>query len=401
MSSTVQHLTDSQQAPILSSRPPRPLRVVIAHDWLCGMRGGELVLDAIIRHGVSSGWEIRALFLMFDNEQPHTPAIDSLPKVVSPLGRIPFFSNRFRRELFPFYPMAVGSLSSRLSALHDQAPIDLVISTSSAAIKGLEMPRGSACKHLCYIHAPARYAWALQEQYSQGSLLRRIGLSLTTPAFRAWDLKTSANVHHFMANAHYTAAQVRRCYSREASVLHPPVRTDLFVPPSPSSQRESFWLAVSALEPYKRIDLAIAAANRLQHPLIIAGTGSQMPRLQAMAGPTVRFLGRIEDETLMDLYQRARMLIFPQIEDFGIVAVEAQACGLPVLAYKDGGALDTVIDDVTGAFFDSQEDPTSLIQAARRVPVGCDHACRENALRFSYEAFEKGLDAQITHVLTA
>lgn len=362
------------------------------------MRGGEQVLDAIIRHGVSSGWEIPALLLMFDNQRPHTPAIDSLPKIVSPLGRIPILSNRLRRELFPLYPLAVESLSSRLSALHDQAPIDLVISTSSAAIKGLEMPRGSSCKHLCYIHAPARYAWALQEQYSQGSLLRRIGLSLTTPAFRAWDLKTSANVHHFMANARYTAAQVRRCYGREASVLYPSVRTDLFTPGN--KPRESFWLAVSALEPYKRIDLAIAAANRLQHPLIIAGTGSEMPRLQDMAGPTVRFLGRIDDATLIDLYQRARVLIFPQIEDFGIVAVEAQACGLPVLAYKDGGALDTVIDDITGAFFDSQE-PDSLIEALRRVPVGCDSACRENALRFSYQAFEKGLDLEVSRILNA
>jgi len=400
MSPTVQHLSHLRQPPS-SPGSSRPLRVVIAHDWLCGLRGGEHVLDAIIRHGVSLGWDLPALLVMFDNQHPHTPAIDSLRKIVSPLGRIPILSNRLRREFFPLYPLAIASLSARLTALHEQSPIDLVISTSSAAIKGLEMPRGSSCKHLCYIHAPARYAWSLQEQYSQGSLLRRIGLSLTTPAFRAWDLKTSANVHHFMANAHYTAAQVHRCYSREASVLYPPVRTEMFIPPSPSAtKREEFWLAVSALEPYKRIDIAIAAANRLQHPLIIAGTGSQMSKLQAMAGPTVRFMGRVDDKTLIDLYQRARMLIFPQIEDFGIVAVEAQACGLPVLAYKDGGALDTVIDDVTGAFFESQ-DPDTLIEAARRVPTGSDQACRENALRFSYLAFEKGLDDQITLALNA
>lgn len=367
--------------------PPEPSRprVALAHDWLVGMRGGELVLDRLARL-VRDHHHPAHLYCMFDSGQPHTPAIDALGKHASFLNRLPA---RARRWLLPLYPRAVASLSAQLARDHAREPIDLLISSSSAAISGLRPPEG--VPHLCYCHAPARYVWSQTREYSEGSALRALGLRLFAPSFRDWNRRTAGNVTAFIANSTHTAREIERRFDRDAAVIHPPVRTDFFTPPDedPSCARTDRWLFVGALEPYKRADLAIAAAIHAGVPLDIVGEGSDRARLERLAAraPGVALLGRVPDEQLRDLYRTRRCLLFPQIEDFGIVAVEAQACGMPVVARRAGGSLDSVLEHQTGSFFD---EPTAraLLDAIDRLPSGPDAACRRNAERFSEEAFD-------------
>jgi glycosyltransferase involved in cell wall biosynthesis len=298
-----------------------------------------------------------------------------------------------RRWLLPLYPRAVAEVSDLLEREHRRRAIDLVISTSSAAIKGLRPPRG--VPHLCYCHSPARYVWTQADQYAGG--LRGLGLSMLGPRFRKWDAATAANVTRFVANSEHVARQIAACYRRDADVVYPGIRAQ-FLNSGESKGDRRGWLVVSALEPYKRIDIAIQAANRAKEPLAIVGNGSQRGALEAVAGPTVRFLGRVSDEELIGWYLRSRLLLFPQVEDFGLVAVEAQACGLPVVARREGGALETVAEGVTGTFF-ADSTPESLLAAVASCPASCDRACRENAAHFSPERFDASMREQIAAVM--
>jgi glycosyltransferase involved in cell wall biosynthesis len=368
----------------------RRLRIALAHDWLCGVRGGEHVLERIagliLREHESAG-----LYLMFDDGRPIGPAVDAVHKVVTRLGRRPW-SNRLRRWLLAWYPAAVGELSRELQREHDRRPIDLVISTSSAAIKGLQAPAG--VPHLCYCHSPARYVWGQEDRYRAG--LRGLGLRMVGNRFRDWDRRTSANVTTFIANSAHTQAEIRRCYGRESVVVHPPVR-EMFFEGAVWGRADGPWLVVSALEPYKRVELAIDAALQAGQELVVVGDGSQRKELERHAGGRVRFMGRVSDGQLRDLYRGVSLLLFPQVEDFGIVAVEAQACGLPVVARRAGGALESVVDGVTGAFFD-EDSVEGLLEAEKRCPRGCGEACRENARRFSETRFDIQIAEQVARV---
>lgn len=341
---------------------------------------------------------------MFDDGRGLSPSVDALRSrgliVRSALSALPGGAGPLRRWLLPLYPRAVVDLSRRLAGAHVRQPIDLLISTSSAAVKGLRPPEG--VPHLCYCHAPARYVWSRGQDYQGG--LRGIGLRLFGGTFRTWDARTAANVTWFIANSTHTAREIRRCYGRDAAVVHPPVRTEFFTPDA-RIRRQDFWLVVSALEPYKRVDLAIEAAAIADSELMVAGSGSQRGRLESLArahGARVTFLGRISDDHLRDLYRSARLLVFPQVEDFGIVAAEALACGLPVVARRAGGALDMIEDGVTGAFFN---DPTasSLVDAASRAPSPevCGDACRRHAMRFAEAEFDARFGEQILGILAA
>lgn len=382
-------------APPARARPPR---IALAHDWLCGYRGGEAVLERIARLVVRRYTPGR-LYTMFDDGRPLAPMVDALPRTASPLNRVPLGATRLRRWLLPFYSIAVERLGDALARDHAREPIDLLISTSSAAIKGLRPPPG--VPHLCYCHSPARYVWSRMEDYGRG--LRGLGLRLAANEFRAWDRASAASVTAFIANSTHTAHQVRTCFGRGATVVHPPVRTDFYTPEA-GRTREDFWLFVGALEPYKRADLAIEAAHLAGTRLVIAGDGSQRHVLRRLAGRRggsggrIEFLGRVSDERLRELYRTASLLLFPQVEDFGIIAAEAQACGLPVVARAAGGALDIVIDGATGALFDDPT-PEDVVRAAARAPRGCDELCRSCALRFSEGRFDEAIAAQIEAVL--
>jgi len=379
------------------------LRIALAHDWLCGYRGGEAVLDRIARlilhHHTCAG-----LWVMTDDCRPITPTIDALPRTTSFLQHVPLGPTRLRRWLLPLFPAAVSDLSRSLQHAHHTTPIDLLISTSSAAIKGIRPPKG--VPHLCYCHAPARYIWSIPDEYKRASpfhirdRLRDAGLALATPFLKRWDVRSSSTVNLFLANSTHTQHQIKRCYNRDSRIVFPPVRTTFFTP-SDSKSREPFWLIAGALEPYKRVDLAIAAANAASHQLVIVGDGSARRSLQRSAGPTVRFLGRVDDATLRELYMTASVLLFPQVEDFGIVAVEAQACGLPVVARARGGALDSVVPGVSGTLF-HEPSPHALLNAIASVPAHAHDACRPNALRFSESAFDDAIlraisDVTLTH----
>lgn len=362
--------------------PPRG-RVVLAHDWLCGVRGGEHVLDRLARV-ISAHAEIVALLVMFDDGRPLTPALDRLPRVVSGVGRVPLASGRLRRWLLPVYPAIVDDLGERLAGIHNRTPIDLVVSTSSAAIKNLAAPPG--VPHVCYVHTPPRYVWSQGAEYEREGGLRALGLRLVRERYKEWDRAGTAHVTRMVANSAHTAALVRACYGVEARVIWPPVRTTMFA--GGGGVRDGSWLVVSALEPYKRVDLAVRAANRAGKKLIVVGEGSEGKRLRAMAGPTVRFAGRVADADLAGHIAAASVLIFPQVEDFGIVAAEALASGLPVVARRAGGAMEIVEEGVTGAFFD-QATEESLLEAVARCPRGGDDACRRAAERFSEARFDR------------
>jgi len=388
-----QHIppTTTARPPVEVLAPPTPARIALAHDWLCGSRGGEAVLERIAAL-VARDHRPAALYAMFDDRRPLAPNIDALAHITSPMQRVPWGPTALRRWLLPLYPAAVDALARRLARDHAREPIDLLVSTSSAAIKGLRPPPG--VPHLCYCHSPARYIWSQPDQYAGGP--RSLGLRAVQRRFKNWDRRTAANVTTFLANSRATADRIRDAFGRDAHVVHPPVRTEFYTP-DPAITRAGFWLLVSALEPYKRVDLAIEAARIAGERIIVVGTGSLGKHLRRSAPGHAEFVGRVEDAALRNLYRTARLFVFPQVEDFGITAVEALACGTPVLARHAGGALDIVTAD-TGAFFE-QPDPHQIARAAQRIPADPADACRENALRFSESKFDRAMRAHFDALL--
>jgi glycosyltransferase involved in cell wall biosynthesis len=359
-------------------------RIALAHDWLVGLRGGERVLDRLARlFGPTD------LYALVDDGRRLTDAIAACRVVTSPLQRFPGAAGRLRRHYLPLMPWAVGRIRV--------APCDLLISTSSAVMKSIRPPPGTP--HLCYCHSPARYIWEQSADYALGSggRLRRLGLSLFSERFKRWDRETASRVTKFLANSAHTAARIERCFGRRADVVYPPVRTAFFTPDE-TVPREEWFLVVSALEPYKRTDIVIEAANRASLPLKVVGDGSQVHALRDLAGPTVEMVGRLEEEALRDVYRKARALIFPQVEDFGLIPVEAQACGCPVIALAAGGALETVADR-TGIFFDVQT-AEAIIESVRALDDAtiAAAACRANAERFSEQAFDEAILREVAGI---
>ncbi len=379
----------NQSEPTIQSGA-HPARIALAHDWLVARRGGELVLDAIINALQSNQHTISALYSMFDSGAPITSAIDHLSKTISPLNRYPA---SLRRWLLFKYPGAIAHLSEQLLADHQSNPIELLISTHSSAIKAIAPPSPSI-PHICYCHTPARYLWSQADAYRSPGFkgrLRTAGLNLFTPSLRKWDKATAASVSLFIANSSHTQSQINEHYNRDAIVIHPPVRTDFFTLPAKDSPRNDNLLLVSALEPYKRVDLAIDASAIAKRPLTIIGSGSHESALRKHAersNAQVKFLGQISDESLRTQYQTAHAFLFPQIEDFGITAVESQSCGCPIVARRAGGALDTVIENQTGSYFD-EVSPKAIARAIESIPTdqSTPENCRTNALRFSESVF--------------
>ncbi len=360
-------------------------RIVLAHDWIVGFRGGEWVLDRLARlFGPTD------LYVLVDDGRGLSPAIDACHTITSPLQHLPGAAGRLRRFYLPLMPLAVNQL-------HVES-CDLLISTSSAVMKSIRPPTG--VPHLCYCHSPARYVWEQSADYAVGSgaLLRRWGLRILRGPFQRWDRATASRVTKFLANSQHTAQRIKRCYDCDATVVYPPVRTEFFRLDE-NIPREEWFLVVTALEPYKRTDLVIEAAKQLGVPLKIVGRGSQAMHLAQQCNESIELLGRVDDEALKDLYQRARALIFPQVEDFGIIAVEAQATGCPVIAYAAGGAMESIQPD-TGIFFQNQT-VSDIIQAMKHLDqVSIDSRdCRQNAMRFSEDVFDQAILREVSNLL--
>ena len=357
----------------------RDMNTTLAHHWLVDMRGGEKVLEQLCL--LFPGAPILTLLASPDIS---SDIISRHPIRQTLLGRLPE-AHRYYRYCLPLFPLFL---------LNKRASGNLLISSDASLIKGIGKAPGT--RHVCYCHSPPRYLWDLQGDYLK-SMSRGLGtiLKLCTGYLRAFDRTASRNVDHFIANSSFVVDRIRRCYDREASVVYPPVDVSGF---TPGGTPENFYLIVSALEPYKRIDLAVEAFNRLGLRLVIIGEGPERRRLESMATNRITFLGAQPFEILRSHYQRCKAFVFPGIEDFGITPLEAQASGRPVIALGRGGALETVTDQVTGIFFPEQTE-ASLIGAIERMEQEAGefdpHTCRENALRFGPEIFRSRMMATL------
>ncbi len=382
-------------------------RICLVHDWLTGMRGGEKCLELLCQR-----WPDADLFTLLHAQGSTSHSIESMRIHTSPLQRLPGI-RRYYRYCLPVMPWAMRRL--RVSA-----DADLVISLSHAVAKGIDNPHG--VPHVCYCFTPMRYAWHLRADYLRphphqpermpsGHWGRprtwwRSGQESILARLRQWDQRTSRSVTHFVAISRTVANRIQECYGRESQVIFPPVNVEYY---TPSHQpREDFYLCVSALVPYKRIELAVEACRRSGRRLIVIGTGPETRRLRRRASSEIQFLGWQPDDVIRDHLRRCRALLFPGHEDFGIVPVEAQACGTAVIAFRRGGATETVIEPTketpgTGFFFEEQT-ADSLATAMERFEQF--HAwfdpqlARANAERFSQARFVQELSGYVEQILS-
>jgi glycosyltransferase involved in cell wall biosynthesis len=319
------------------------------------------------------------------------------------MQRLPGATRR-HRWLLPLMPFAFGHLNLR--------GYNVIVSSSHACAKGVVVPLGAI--HVCYCHTPMRYAWDLPQEYLAATpAIMRPWARAALAWLRQWDRVTAQRVDHFIANSHFVADRIRKHYDREATVIHPPIDTEFFtpadtvaLPPVPSPRHTSrkgadernFYLLVSRLVGYKKAQVAVEAFNELRRPLVVVGDGPERRKLEAVARGNVRVVGEVSDAVLRGYYRQCQALIFPGEEDFGMVPVEAQACGRPVIAYGRGGALESVVDGVTGLFFDEQT-PAAVAAAVRKADsIRWDGATiRRHAERFSHPRFVQ----EITNFISA
>ncbi|HYM61902.1 MAG TPA: glycosyltransferase [Thermoanaerobaculia bacterium] len=359
------------------------LRVAVVHDWLTGMRGGEQVLEGILAIVPQA-----ELFTLFHFPGSVSAAIESHTVHTSYLQRWASRAGDYRR-LLPLYPTAIG---------WDLRKFDLVISSSHCVAKGVDSRRAP---HLCYCHTPMRYVWdRFDDYFPRSQPLRRLAISAVATALRRWDVRTAGNVTSFVANSEFVRERIRRYYARDAEVVHPFV-DDAFLAPPINNERDDYHLVVSALVPYKRVELAVQAFRATGRRLVVIGGGPLLSRLRGDAPPNVEYLGSVPRAEVIERLARARSLILPGIEDFGITPLEAMALGTPVVALGSGGVLDSVVPGETGVFFAEPEVP-ALVRALDAVERReWDRAAiRRRAERFSRAAFDGRFRAAVERVLT-
>ena len=352
------------------------MKLAITTDWLVTLGGAERVIEEM--HEL---WPEAPLFTTVKG--PGCPPVLQDNVRTSPLQKWHMLI-RNHRILIPFMPKAVESWDLR--------GFDVVLSSSHAVAKGC-IPQGGA-RHICYCHTPMRYAWEMEDEYLddfkvRGPLRALARRELTK--MRKWDLTTARRVDQFIANSREVANRIKKIYGRDSIVLSPPVGDHFFEVPL-TRERGGYFLMTGRLVPYKKSSLMIELVNEHRLPLKIVGKGPEEDRLKKMAGPTIEFLGRVTDEELQELYRKAEATIFPVHEDAGIVPLESQACGTPVIALRKGGALDTVVDGGTGIFFDEQTTD-SLAHALQKFRMARfdPEKIREHTRKFSSERFKEKL----------
>lgn len=363
--------------------------VELLHHWLIAMRGGEKVLEQ--------------LALIFP-EAPISTLVAN-PPALSPSLRIQKIrttplqwigGHRFHRESMPFFPFLIPFL--RVGS-----PGGLVISSDASVIKGASIHPGT--RHICYCHSPPRYLWDRQADYEtekglKGGLKRLI-FRLSVPHVRDFDRRAAQKVDLFVANSRFVQERIRKCYGRESIVVYPPVDVEAF---DPNRRRDDFFLIVSELVPYKKVDQAVRAFQGLPHRLVIIGDGPERQAIERLAGPNIRLLGRQPFRVLKDHMERCRAFLYPQVEDFGITAVEAQAAGAPVIALGVGGATETVLHRQTGLLFTDQTE-AGLIQAVQEfLGSGVDYCgtdLHRHAERFSQARFRTAFQSVINKYLSS
>jgi len=356
------------------------MKIAFAHDWLNGMRGGERCLEALCEV-----YPQATIYTLLHEQGNLSPALSRMRIQTSFVQKLPLAFKKYRHYL-PLFPTAIEQFDLR--------GYDLVVSLSHCVAKGVLTGPGTC--HICYILTPMRYAWDLYQDYFGGKKihgLRKWIVPFLINYLRTWDAASSNRVDYFIAISEHVARRVRKYYRRECEVIYPPVDTQFY---TPGSGDGDYFLIVSAFAPYKRIDLAIEAFNRLKLPLKIIGKGQEEKALKRLAQGHIEFLGTLPDQEVRDYYRKCRALIFPGEEDFGLTPLEAQATGRPVIAYARGGALETVVEGVTGLFF---PEPTveSLCQAVQRFEhLNFEKSkIRDQALRFSKERFKQEMKVYI------
>ena len=363
----------------LTLRPSLP-RVAIVHYWLVGMRGGERVLERLLR--LYPGADI---FTHVVRPDALSDTIRRHRITTSFIARLPG-ANRFYQHYLPLMPMALEAFDLR--------GYDLVISSESGPAKGVIAPPDAF--HLCYCHSPMRYLWDhFHDYHARMGPATRMVMPALFHRLRQWDMASAHRPDRILANSAFIARRVRKAWGREAGVLHPPVEVDLF---APSSAVGGHYLWVGQMTPYKRADLVVAAFARLGLPLVMVGTGALSAAIARAATPNITIVPRLDFRSLRAAYAQARALVFPAEEDFGLIPVEANASGRPVIAYAGGGARETIVDAETGLFF-REQTAESLIDAVERCEAWLPHfspaAAQANARRFAPEVFDAGIRAAV------
>ncbi len=361
------------------------LRVAVVHDWLVTFGGAERVLQQIL--GLFPQADLFVLCDFFSD--PQRANIFGKKAKTSFIQRLPFAKTKYRFYL-PLMPLAIESF--------DLSGYDLIISSSHAVARGVITAADQM--HIAYINNTMVYAWDMYHHYLRGAGLHRgpagLAAKLIMHYIRTWDSASAHRVDHYIANSEYMARRLEKLYRRPSTVIYPPVDVNKF---ELYPDKEDYYIVVSRLVPFKRIDVVVEAFNRMpDKKLLILGDGPEMKKLRAAALANITFLGFSNPKTVREYIKQSRAFLFPSEEPFGIAAVEAQACGTPVIAYDKGASREIIIDGETGIFFDRQH-PVSLVEAVNRFERLRGHfdpeRIRENAMRFSTETFRDQLTAYI------
>jgi len=350
------------------------VKVAIVHEWFSGIGGSEKVVKAF--HEL---FPEAPVYVFVHNKDNMPEEYNKMDVRTSYLQKIPFAKTKYQ-NLLPLMPNAVEQ--------YDLSEYDLIISSSTCCAKGV-ITKGETL-HICYCHTPMRYGWDLYHEYIKDkNIVMRWIMASQMHKMRIWDRLSADRVDYFIANSNNVARRINKTYRRDSKVIYPPVDTEFY---TPADKVGNYYLIVSRLVSYKRVDLAIKAFNDLGVPLMVIGKGPELKRCKAMSKDNIVFLGSLTDEEILSYYRGCKAFIFPGEEDFGITPVEAQACGRPVIAYGKGGALETVIDGQTGIFF-YEQTPEALRQAVLRMEESYNEfdkvVIRNNALRFSIDRFKK------------
>ncbi len=348
------------------------MRVAVVHDYFIQLGGAEKVTEEIVRMMPGSAlFSTVALPSQMPkglvDQQVHTSWMQHLPEL-----------KKWYRAYFPLYPFAVQSL--------DLSDFDLIISSSSGYAKGVRTRPDAV--HVCYCHTPMRWVWSFDDYSARENMgnFKRRALGRMMSPLRHWDLKASRQPDYYVANSRNVANRIKLIYGRSSQVIHPPIDLSRF---QPSREQGDYYLVLARLVSYKRIDIAVEACTRLGRQLVVIGEGPDRARLQELAGPTVRFLGRLSDSEVEHYASRCRALLFPGEEDFGMAPLEIAAAGRPTIAYRAGGAVETIIEGKTGAFFD-QQDPVDVMRAIEEFEQKDwpSHVLSRHAKGFSSEVFQ-------------
>ncbi|CAM1374156.1 Glycosyltransferase, GT4 family [Tenacibaculum litopenaei] len=361
------------------------MKKALVHDWFYTHAGAENVVQSI-----TNVWDDFDFYSLIDflNDEDRKAVLKGKHCTTSFIQKFPTAKSNHRKFL-QWFPRAIESL--------DVSQYDVVISSSSSVAKGVLTHQNQL--HICYCHSPMRYAWNLYFEYLKSKGLER-GIKgwyaqKVLHYIRQWDVISTPRVDYFIANSKYIAQRIKKIYNREATVIYPPVNTDVF---TLENDKEEYYIAASRLVAYKRIDVIVEAFSNLPNKkLIVVGDGPEMKKLKKLAKKNVQFVGKADQKAMIVYLQKAKALVFAADEDFGILPVEAQSCGTPVIAFQKGGLLETVIDGETGVFFDRQtpEAIETAIAAFESMKFSPE-LIRKNALRFSRDRFEKELNAFVT-----